>query len=115
MNQTYEWFNANKFSLNPDKIKYFLFHKSIKTNNLPLLLPKLLINDNEVEEMASKNGILIDKHLPWKKYIGYTENKAAKSIGLLYRAKPLLSKRSLLNTVLFKYSHLLKLNKFIKG
>ena len=45
LNKTYEWFNANKLSLNADKTKYSLFHKPSKTNDLPLLLPKLLIND----------------------------------------------------------------------
>ena len=44
----YEWFNANKLSRNDDKTKYSLFHKPSKTDDLPLLLTKLLINNNEV-------------------------------------------------------------------
>ena len=37
-------------------------------------------------------AVLLDKYLSWKEYIGYTENKAAKNIGLLYRSKSFLSK-----------------------
>ena len=53
LNKIYEWCNANKLSLNADKTKYSLFHKPPKTGDLPLLLPKLSINDNEVERVGS--------------------------------------------------------------
>ena len=36
----YEWFNANKVSLNADKTKYSLFHNPSKTNDLPLFFPR---------------------------------------------------------------------------
>ena len=32
----YEWFTANKLSLNADKTKHSLFHKPSKTDGLPL-------------------------------------------------------------------------------
>ena len=38
-----KWFEANKLSLNVEKTKYFLFHKPSRRDDLPLLLPKLLI------------------------------------------------------------------------
>ena len=38
----------------------------------------------------------MDENLSWKKHIKYNENKAAKNLGLLYKAKDYLSKRSLL-------------------
>ena len=43
-------------------------------------------------------GVLLDEH------IRYTENKIAKIIGLLYRAKPFLGKHSLL-TLHYSYIH----------
>ena len=49
-------------------------------------------------------GVLLDEHLSWKEHIGYSENKIAKSIGLLYRAKPFLGKHSLL-TMHYSYIH----------
>ena len=98
MKKIYEWFNAIKLSLNADKTKCSLFHKPSKTDNLLLLLPKVLINDKEVERVVSIKflGILFDEHLSWKEQIRYTENKIAENIGLLYRAKPFLGKNSLL-------------------
>ena len=36
LKKIYEWFNANKLSLNADKTKYYLFHKPSKTDGLPL-------------------------------------------------------------------------------
>ena len=41
LNKLYEWFKANKLSLNANKTKYSLFHKPSKTDDHPLLLPKL--------------------------------------------------------------------------
>ena len=41
-------------------------------------------------------GVLLDEHLSSKERIRYTENKISKNIGSLYRAKPFLSKHSLL-------------------
>ena len=38
-----EWFEANKLSLNAGKAKYSLFHKPSRKDDLPLLLPRLLI------------------------------------------------------------------------
>ena len=98
LKKIYERFNANELLLNADKTKYFLFHKPSKIYDLPLLLPKVLINDKEVERVGSIKflGVLLDEHLSWKEHIRYIENKIAKNIGLLNRAKPFLCKHSLL-------------------
>ena len=98
LKKIYEWFNANKLSLIADKTKYSLFHKPSKADDLPLLLPKVLMNDKEVERVGSIKflGVLLDEHLSWKEHIKYTENKIAKNIGLLSRAKSSLGEKSLL-------------------
>ena len=51
------------------------------------LLPKLLINDNEVERVESTKllGVLLDQHSFWKEHIKYSQNKVGESTGL--RAK----------------------------
>ena len=49
-------------------------------------------------------GVSLDEHLSWKEHIRYAENKIAKNIGLLYRAKPFLGKHSLL-TLHYSYIH----------
>ena len=43
-----------RLGLSADKRKYLLFHRTSKTDDLPLLLLKLLINDDEVERVESK-------------------------------------------------------------
>ena len=40
--------------------------------------------------------VLLDENLSWKEHIKYNENKIAKNLGLLYKAKHYLNKRSLL-------------------
>ena len=46
----------------------------------------------------------MDENLLWKEHLKYTENKIAKSIGLLYKDKPFLDKDSLLS-LYFSYIH----------
>ena len=46
----------------------------------------------------------MDENLSWKEHLKYTENKIAKSIGLMYKAKPFLDKDSLLS-LYFSYIH----------
>ena len=101
-----EWFGANKLSLNVGKTKYSLFHKPSRKADLSLLLPRLLIKKHKVERLKSINflGVLLDENLSWKDHIKYIENKVAKNIGLLYRAKLFLDKNSLL-TLYYSYIH----------
>ena len=98
-----EWFEANKLSLTVEKIKYCLFHKPSRRDDLPLLLSKLLIKKHKVERVESVKflGVLLDENLSWKDHIKYIENK---NIGLLYRAKLFLDKNSLL-TLCYLYIH----------
>ena len=101
-----EWFEANKLSLNVEKTKYSLFHKPSKRDDLPLLLPKLLIKKRKVERVESVKflGVLLDENVSWKNHIKYIENKVAKNIGLLYRAK-LFSENNSLLTLYYSYIH----------
>ena len=89
------WFISNKLSLNIKKIKYSFFHKpkrkkesnqKSQKENIPLLLPKLRV----------LLGVLLDENLSWKERIKYNEYKTAKNLGLLYKAKHYLNKRSIL-------------------
>ena len=94
------WLMANKLSLNVEKKQYSLFRKPSRVHDLPLKLPKLLsINNQKIKEHPTKKfiGVLLDKNLSWKEHLKYTENKIAKSIGLMYKAKPFLGKDPLLS------------------
>ena len=44
-----QWFISSKLSLNVSKTKYSFFHKPSKRDDIPLLLPKLNINNSEIE------------------------------------------------------------------
>ena len=59
------WFKANKLSLNADKTKFTLFHKSSQSENLPLKLPDLTMNNTIIERKESLKflGVLIDETL----------------------------------------------------
>ena len=93
-----EWFISNKLSLNVKKTKFSIFHKASRRDDLPLLLPKLFINNQVIKRQSSIKflGILLDENLSWKEHLKLTENKVAKNIGLIYKVKPYLNKDSLL-------------------
>ena len=79
-----QWFISNKLSLNVSKTKYSFFHKPSKTDDIPLLLAKLNINNSEIErsECLKFLGVLLDENLCWKEHIKYIESKIAKNIGI---------------------------------
>ena len=84
-----------------EETKYSFFHKPSKKYDIPLRLPKLIINNYENYEIQREEsikflGVLIDQHLTWKEHIKLTENKIAKNIDILYEARPNLDKRALL-------------------
>ena len=68
LGKIFQWFNANKLSLNKDKTKYTFTHKAREKDNLPLKLPALFINDKEIERVTSIKflEVLFDEHLSWK-------------------------------------------------
>ena len=49
-----QWFISNKLSLNVTKTKYSFFYKPSKKDNIPLVLPKLNICNNEIKRSESK-------------------------------------------------------------
>ena len=63
-----EWFISNKLSLNMRKTKYSFFHKPSKKDDIPLVLPKLNINNSEIARTESIKflGVLLDENLSWK-------------------------------------------------
>ena len=49
-------------------------------------------------------GVLLDENLSWKDHIKYTENKIAKNIGILFKAKPYLTTKCMLS-LYYSYIH----------
>ena len=52
-----QWFKANKLSLNEGKTKFTLFHKLRDKDNLPLQIPNLKTNNNEIKRSSSINSL----------------------------------------------------------
>ena len=74
-----EWFISNKLSLNVKKTKFSIFHKASRRDDLPLLLPKLFINNQVIKRQSSIKflGILLDESLGGTSKL--TENSVAKT------------------------------------
>ena len=62
------------------------------------MLPKLTISNPVIERQAFIKflRVLLDENLNWIEHIKYTENKIAKNLGLLYKARPFLERNVLL-------------------
>ena len=84
--------------MNVEKTKYSFFLKPSKKDNISLQLPNLTINNCRIkrEESIKFLGVLSDENANWKEHLEYIENKCAKNIGLLYKAKHHLNKKCLL-------------------
>ena len=84
-----DWFHANKLSLNTNKTKYILFHKSGSVDILPLRLPKISLDGNVIERETSSKflGIYFDQNMTWNSHIEKFENKISKTIGIFHRIK----------------------------
>ena len=52
-----QWFISNQLSLNIKKQNVHFFHKRSKKDDIPLLLPKLKINNNEIKEFAKLRAL----------------------------------------------------------
>ena len=69
-----DWFTTNKLSLSVEN-KIF-FYKPSKNDDIPLRLPKLIVNNYEIKREGSIKfcGVLLDQHITWKEHIKLTEN-----------------------------------------
>ena len=92
-----EWFKSNKLSLNVKKTNYIFFHKKTQRDNIPLKLPELVLDKKKINRVHCTKflGVVLNEHLSWENHISIVENKISKNIGLLYKAKPYLSKTNL--------------------
>ena len=90
------WLYANKLSLNVSKTHFIIF-RSIGMRK-PVYDKDLVINDEIVEQQKKTKflGVIIDEVLSWAPHINYIKPKIAKGIGIVYKAKRLLSTETLL-------------------
>ena len=99
------WFKCNKLSLYISKTNYMHFQT---THLNPEFQYNVKIDDLSLEQKDSTRflGIIIDKNLSWNQHLSSIYSQIAKGIGILYRIKNLLPKRTLLshyNTLILPY------------
>ena len=85
-----QWFISNKLSLNIKKTKYWFFQKPSQKEDIPLLLPKLITNNYEIQPIEVFGGFSGWK-LKLEEHIKCNENKIATILGLLCKAKHYLN------------------------
>ena len=80
-----------------------LFHKPGDKDNLSLQISNLKINNYKIKRSSSTKFlcVLVDENLTWVDHITIVESKLSKNLGLLYKVKSYLDKKS---TVSLYYS-----------
>ena len=91
------WLKANKLSLNTDKTYYMIFHRArIK---LPDTDYPIIMNNSSLSNIKNHKylGVILDSKMSWIQHIAYVKNKVAKWIGIMFKARTYLDRRSLIN------------------
>ena len=89
-----DWLNNNKLSLNVSKTNYMIMTPSYREVNDDLTIK---VNGETIERVSETKflGVILDRRLTFKSHIDYIANKIAKCVGLLSKAKHILSTDSL--------------------
>ena len=91
------WLKANKLSQNTDKTYYMIFHRArIK---LPDTDYPIIMNNSPLSNIKNHKylGVILDSKMSWIQHISYVKNKVAKGIGIMFKARTYLDRRSLIN------------------
>ena len=90
-----DWFKANRLQMNSSKTKYMIFQSS-KSKSSHTNLP-IYADGKAISRVASINflGVIIDDRLSWKNHINHIHGKISISIGMLYKLRVLLPKKTL--------------------
>ena len=93
----YEWLCANKLTLNLSKTKYLVFQPRQKLNYN--LYPPLKLADQDLEHSFTVKylGLIIDCSLSWHDHIDYIGIKISKSINIIAKLKPYITRQSLIS------------------
>ena len=101
INKLYNWFCANKLSLNAKKTKYIVIkpvHKRCDFNNLSVKIDSTELTriGNDCSETSTKFlGMHIDDSLSWKKHIANVNSKMSRAIFAIKQVKKFLPHESL--------------------
>jgi hypothetical protein len=98
------WIKVNKLTLNVMKTKAMIYHTVQRNINKP----RILLDGHVVEYVDEFNylGIVIDKHVTWKKHIDLISQKISRISGLINKLKHFFPQNTLLtlyNTLVGPY------------
>jgi hypothetical protein len=110
LNKLYEWFCANRLSLNANKTKYIVLRSpyikcppedlKVVINGIPISR----IGKNLKEDSCKFLGISIDEHLTWKHHLSQMNNKLSKALFTMKQVQKFLPTNSL-KTLYFAMIH----------
>ena len=101
------WMNANQLTINPKKLTILLLQPTLK--NIPLNFEIRFKNHNISScEYVNYLGINLDQYLNFKPHISILAKKTAKSVGILWKLRKFLPKKTFISLYhAFVQSHLL--------
>ena len=108
MDDLYDWFCANRLSLNPNKTKFIVIkpfqrhydctNLSVCVNNVPLMQ----IGSSFGEKSTKFLGIYIDESLSWRHHVNHINNKISRALYAIKQVKHFLPIESL-HTLYFAF------------
>ena len=98
------WFKANKLSLKTSKTKFYLLHSLKKTIEIPGNCSLFMINNiaKKPAKVTKFLDVFLDQNISWKPHIDKICSNLSESIGILYKARNVLS-NSLLRQLYFSF------------
>ena len=99
-NKLFNWFCANRLSLNPQKTKFIIIKPSkakFDLNGLNLLINGIPLERIGVgcKESSKFLGVILDESLTWKQHINHINTKITKSLFAIKQVKHILNTDSL--------------------
>ena len=101
------WLNSNKLALNINKTHYIIFKNKDKLDSSPNSIKIMNVNIIQVEHTKFL-GVQFDSKFPWSTHVSNIKCKIAKGIGIISKAKRVLTKPTLLTlyyTFIYPYLH----------
>ncbi len=113
INNVFNWFCANRLSLNPTKTKYIVIHAPQKHCNLENMQLSIngtalsRIGTNALEQTTTFLGIYMDEFLSWKHHISHVNSRIARALFAMKQAKQFLPLESLKLYILLWFNPIL--------
>ena len=89
------WFKANRLSLNTTKTFYLIFHRT-RIKHMSGVANRTTMDNTILVKTSSLKylGVIVDHKLNWIEHISYVRNKVSKGIGIMYKVRRFLNKKS---------------------